>query len=311
MPAFSLRKWTILGLAAGVFAALAALPAPASAQVIALVNGSPITALDLSERHKLHRNSGKANITRKEVLEELVQYKLKLQIAQRANIDPTAAEVDRAFATIALRSGRSVSQFELALQQGGIDPARLKERVKADLAWQQYIQANAGNIAVRDADLVAAMTARGQNMQLKSIQYTMRQVIFVVRRNAPDNVKQARAKEAEGLRARVTSCDQVVELARGYPEVVIKEPVRRFSTDLGQAAQKLLESTPNGRMTPPEVTANGIEVVAICDRKEVPADVSSNRELRNELLGQRLQAYEKRILDKMRSTSIIQYIAEP
>lgn len=281
---------------------------PASAQVAALVNGDPITVLDVAERMKLHRSSGKPNISRREVLEELIEYKLKLQVAQRANIDPTAAEVNRAFAGMAQRSGRSAEQFEQVLRSGGVDPARLKARIKADLAWQQYVQQNSASVIVRDADLVAVMAARGQNLDMKSVQYTMQQVIFVVRRGAPDNVRQARLKEAESLRARLSSCNQVDSLAREYREVVIKPPVHRFSSDLPPALQKLLQTLPDGRMTPPEVTANGIEVVAVCERKEVPADISSNRELRNELLGQRLQAYEKKILDKMRQTSIIRIL---
>lgn len=303
------NRLTVLGFAIALTAASALLPA--RAQVAALINGEPITTLDISERQKLHRNSsGKKDITRREVLEELIEHKLKLQIAKRASIEPTNAEVERAFAGMATRSGRSPAQFEQALVQGGIDVTRLKARIKADMAWQQYVQANAGNIIVRDADLVAAMNARGQNMQLKSTQYTMRQVIFVVRRNAPDAQKIARAKEADGFRNRVMSCDQVPLLAREYNEVVVKPPVRRLSSDLSQQLQKLLETLPDGRMTPPEVTANGIEVVAICERREVPADISSNRELRNELLGKRLEAYEKRMLDKMRQTSIIQIISD-
>jgi peptidyl-prolyl cis-trans isomerase SurA len=309
MPNTAAFRLPLLGFAALTLAATAMLPAPARAQVAAIVNGDPITALDITERQKLHKGTGK-NVSRKDVLEELVEHKLKLQVASRANITPTDAEVTRAFASMAQRSGRTVSQFEQALQQGGIDASRLKARIKADLAWQQYVQANSGSVVVRDADLVAAMNARGQNMQLKSTQYTMRQVIFVVRRNAPDGLRASRLKEAESLRGRVSSCQQVQDLAREYSEIVVKEPVRRLSSDLAPALQKLLESLPDGRMTPPEVTVNGIEVVAICERREVPADISSNRELRNELLGKRLEAYEKRILDRMRRTSIIQIISD-
>lgn len=299
------RALCLLALAVAM---LAGPSRPASAQVAAIVNGDPITALDIAERMKLHRSSGKPNISRREVLEELIEYKLKLQVAQRANIDPTAAEVNRAFAGMAQRSGRSPDQFEQVLRAGGVDPTRLKARIKADLAWQEYVRQNSASVIVRDADLVAVMAARGQNMHLKSVQYTMQQVIFVVRRGAPGEVRQARLKEAESLRARISSCNQVESLAREYREVVIKPPVHRFSSDLPPNLQKLLQTLPDGRMTPPEVTANGIEVVAVCERKEVPADISSNRELRNELLGQRLQAYEKRILDKMRQTSIIRIL---
>ena len=305
----TLNRPTLFGLAALAFAVAMLNPAPVRAQVAAIVNGEPITVLDISERQKLHRGGGK-NVSRKDALEELIEFKLKLQIAQRASITPTDAEVNRAFASMAQRSGRTIAQFEQALAQSGVDVARLRARVKSDLAWQQYVQANASNIIVRDADLVAAMNARGQNMLLKSTQYTMRQVIFVVRRNASDGQKQARVKEAEAMRSRVTSCEQVPEVARQFTEVVTKPAIRRVSSDLAPALQKLLESLPDGRMTPPEVTANGIEIVAICDRREVPADISSNRDLRNELLGQRLQAYEKRILDKMRQTSIIQILKD-
>jgi len=302
----TIRRITALGCAAfALFALLSFSAAPAHAQVAAIVNGEPITVLDVTERMKLHKGSGK-NVSRKDALEELIEYKLKLQIAQRADITPTQSELDRAFVSMAQRSGRSSTQFEQALQQSGVDVGRLKERIKSDLAWQQYVQANSGNVIVRDADLVAAMQARGQDMHLKSTQYTMRQVIFVVRRNAPDSVRAARAKEAEQLRNLVTSCDQVPEMARQFNEVVVKPPVRRLSSDLSPTLQKLLQSLPDGRMAPPEATTNGIEIVAICDRREVPADISSNRELRNELLGKRLEAYEKRMLDKMRRTSIIQ-----
>ena len=68
--------------------------------------------------------------------------------------------------------------------------------------------------------------------------------------------RDARVKEAESLRARVTSCDQAVELAREYREVVVKNRVRRLSSDLAPNLQKLLESLPDGRMTPPEPTLN-------------------------------------------------------
>lgn len=283
---------------------VAVIPTTAHAQVAAIVNGEPITVLDITERQKLNKGAGK-NVSRKEALDELIEFKLKLQVAKRSNISPTDAEVDRALGTMAQRSGRSMQQFEQALSQSGVDISRLKARVRSDLAWQQYLQANAGNVIVRDADLVAAMNARGQNMHLKSTQYTMRQIIFVVRRNAPDAVRMQRAKEAESLRGRVSSCAQAPEVARQYNEVVVKEPIRRLSSDLNPALQKLLASTPDGGMTPPEPTVNGIEVVVICERREVPADISSNRDLRNELLGKRVEAYEKKILDQMRQTSII------
>ena len=94
---------------------------------------------------------------------------------------------------------------------------------------------------------------------------------------------------------------------REYREVVIKDPVVRVSTDLPTALQKLLAETSDGRLTPPEPTNAGFEVVAVCSRKEVIADVSGRKDFREQLLSQRLAAYEKELLGELRRKSIINY----
>jgi peptidyl-prolyl cis-trans isomerase SurA len=81
----------------------------------------------------------------------------------------------------------------------------------------------------------------------------------------------------------------------------------RISTDLPQRLRDLIEKTPDGRMTPPEPTASGIEVVAICARKETVADLNSRTEIREELLSRRVDAQEKKILDDLRRKAVIDY----
>jgi peptidyl-prolyl cis-trans isomerase SurA len=85
------------------------------------------------------------------------------------------------------------------------------------------------------------------------------------------------------------------------------EPVVRISTDLPERLQQLLESTSNGQLTPPEPTASGIEVVAICDRKSITVGVTARREIREQLMAKRVKAQEKQLLDRLRQQSIIEY----
>jgi hypothetical protein len=164
-----------------------------------------------------------------------------------------------------------------------------------------------GSFQVRDADVVAALLARGQPPTSKAIQYSMRQIVFVVPRGSPDSVRAARVREAEALRSKFSDCERDLYLAREYREVVVMDPVIRISTDLPQRLQQLLEKTPDGRMTPPEPTASGIEVVAVCDRKETVADLGSRNEIRDELLSRRIETQEKQILENCgaRQLSII------
>ena len=60
-------------------------------------------------------------------------------------------------------------------------------------------------------------------------------------------------------------------------------------------------------MTPPEPVAAGVEVVAICGRKETVADVGARREIRDQLLTNRIESQEKQVLDQLRRQSIIEY----
>lgn len=286
---------------------LTADPAPAQ-QIAAFVNGEPITALDVDQQTRIIEAFTRRRPSRKEALDELVDQKVKISQAKRLNIDISEADVDREFATMARRVGRSAADLTAAFGQSGINVASFRFKLRADLAWRDVLQKmSPGAFQVRDADVVAALVARGQQPTSKAVQYTMRQIVFVVPRGSTDAARAARLREAESLRAKFSDCERDLQLAREYREVVVKDPVIRISTDLPQRLRELLEKTEDGRMTPPEPTPSGIEVVAVCGRKDTVADLGSRNEIREQLLSQRVENQEKRILENLRRQAIIDY----
>ena len=282
---------------------------PAYAQnIVAFVNGEPITALDVEQRTRILEATTRKRPTRQEALEELVNDKVKLRQATRLDVDISDAAVDRALGSMARQGGRGTADLTAALKQAGIDVRAFKAKLRSDLAWREVLQRmSPGSFQVRDADVVAALLAKGQKPTAKALQYTMRQFVFVVPRGSPQGVSERRLKEAESLRAKFSDCDRDVQLAREYPEVVVRDPVIRISTDLPPRLQELIEKIPDGKMTPPEAVAAGVEVVAICGRKETVADVSARREIRDQLLTNRIESQEKQVLDQLRRQSIIEY----
>jgi peptidyl-prolyl cis-trans isomerase SurA len=284
-------------------------PVPAEAQsIVAFVNGEPITALDVEQRTRILEALTRKRPSRQETIEELVNDKVKLRQAARLDVEISDTAVDRAFVSMARQGGRGVSDLNAALKDAGIDQRAFKAKLRADLAWREVLQKMLpGSFQVRDADVVAALVAKGQKPTAKAMQYTMRQFVFVVRRGSPQSVTEKRLKEAESLRSKFSDCDRDIQLAREYQEVVVRDPVIRISTDLPQRLQELIEKTPDGKMTPPEAVAAGIEVVAVCGRKETVADVGARREIRDQLLTSRLESQEKQVLDQLRRQSIIEY----
>jgi hypothetical protein len=91
-----------------VFAAAVLLTVPLGAraqQVVALVNGEPITMLDVEHRSKFMQLSSKKPPQRKDVLDSLINEILEIKEAKRFSIEVPDAEVNKAYATVASRMG--------------------------------------------------------------------------------------------------------------------------------------------------------------------------------------------------------------
>jgi hypothetical protein len=126
-----------------------AVPATAQ-QIVALVNGEPITSLDVDNRTRLITAFSRRQPPRKEVVDELIDQKVKLRQAKRLDIDITDAMVERAFASIGSQSGRNSAQLAAALREAGIDPQSFKTKLRADLAWREVLkQMSPGTFQVR------------------------------------------------------------------------------------------------------------------------------------------------------------------
>jgi peptidyl-prolyl cis-trans isomerase SurA len=292
---------------AGLFFTLCflALPKPAAAQVAALVNNEPITAVDIAQRTRLHEVFNRKRPSRQEILDELINEKIKLATARKMNVDVSDSKVDSRISDMA--GPRGVSGFMAAIEKEGIERTRFRSRIRAEIAWREVLlQASPGTFQVRDADLVAILNAHGEKPVARGMQYTLQPIIFVVSRRAPDSAKAARLKEAEAFRSRVQGCEEAAAQARTIRETVVKPQIKKFSLDLGTQYRKLLDSTPDGKMTPAEITGAGMEVVMVCSRQEVMADISSRKEFRQELLNRRISEFEKEYLAKLRTQFVIQ-----
>src|SRR5690349_2978838 len=89
------RRRAVAGLAAAMFGMLLlAVPSPAAAQVAALVNGDPITNVDIAQRIKLAQMVDRKTMTRKEALDDLINDKIKLHTAAKMHIAISDKQVE-------------------------------------------------------------------------------------------------------------------------------------------------------------------------------------------------------------------------
>ncbi len=295
--------------AALAFAALTMLPPQAQAQqVVALVNGDPITSYDIDQRIKLTQLSTRKTPSRQEVIQELIDEYLKIQLLRRFSIEGMDGEVNSAFANMAQRMRMTPQQFTDVLAKGGVSAKTLKSKIKADITWSQVIRAKyQSSLQIAEKDVLAKLETDKVDDK-KAYDYTLRPILFVVPHGSPDQLRAARIKEAEALRARFVDCQTGVRLARGLRDVAVRPPVTRSSADLPPALRDLLEKTEIGRLTAPEPTAQGIEVFAVCGKKESAADNTlGKRKVRDELFTSQFQIYSQRFIKELRRQAMIEY----
>lgn len=303
------RMKTAAALICGAIGALLVAAQPAQAQIVAMVNGDAITALDVAQRTKLVQISTQKTPTRQEALEELIEDKLKVQIAKRYIAEVPKREIESAFASIARRAGMSADQFAKMVAASGVSVDSLKARIHADFVWTQIIrgkfraalQVGEGEVAVK------LQGVPNQKQEPTDYEYSLRPILLLVPRGAGASAIEARKREADNLRARFQSCNEGLRLAMGLPDVAVRETIRRLASDLGQQQRDALNNTPVGRLTPPDVSMQGVELFAVCDKKEAKGGESvAKREAREAVYQERYQALSKKYLKELRSQALIE-----
>jgi peptidyl-prolyl cis-trans isomerase SurA len=294
-------------LAATVLAFPAFTHSVSAQQVVARVNGDPITAVDIAQRSKLIQASTKTAPSQKQVLDELIDEQLKIQTARRYRIDIPDSEVESTLTGMASRMRASTEQFEKALTAAGISYPALRRKIKADLAWTNIVRGKfQSNLQVRDIDVQAAIQGKQQDKNAPSFEYTLRPILLIVGRGGNEGSLEARRREAEGLRSRFQNCDDGIRLARGLRDVAVKDQITKTSGDLPANLRSLLDGMQVGRLTPPDVTAQGIEVFALCNKRETKGDTGAERDAREQLFGQKYEEQGKKYLRDLRRSATIE-----
>ncbi|HET7022317.1 MAG TPA: SurA N-terminal domain-containing protein [Xanthobacteraceae bacterium] len=291
-------------LAVGVSALGAAAHAQ---QIVVIVNGEPITALDIDQRSKLTQLSTHKAPTRQEVLDELINEKLKVREAKKFGLEISSSEIDSAYATMAGRMRLTADQLTEQLAKSGIHVTTLKARIKADLTWPQLVRGRySSSLQIGDKDILTAMDSKSSDAV--GYDYTLRPILFLVPTGSAEAFVEGRKREAEALRNRFQDCDTGIAFARALKDVAVRDQVIRSSADIPAELRKVLEGIEVGRLTAPEVTKFGVEMFAICAKKESAADNSPvRRQVRESIMAQRYEERSKAYLQELRRGAMLEY----
>jgi peptidyl-prolyl cis-trans isomerase SurA len=296
-------------VASAALAVAVAVPTAAFAQVVVIANGSPITAYDIEQRTKLITTSTHKAPTRQEVIQDLIDDRIKITKAKSYGFEVPDAEVDQAFANMAKNQQLSPQQFTQVIERAGISPTTIKARVRAELTWSQLVRGRySASLEIGEAEVTKALSERNDSQgDVAGYIYTLYPVMILVPSGSSAAVMEAKRREAENLRGRFVSCNEGLAFSRALRDVAVREPISRSSADLTPQLREVLGSIQVGHLTTPEPTAQGLQMFALCDKKESKTDSPLKREVRQELYSKRFEIESKRFLDEIRKSAMIEY----
>jgi len=289
-------------------------PASAASKIRVVVNGEPITTNEIAERARLLRLTSRTSAASVEraATEELIEDKLKLQEAKRVGIKASDGQVDAAFASIAGRLKISPATLAQGLSQQGISAKNLKERLRVQIIWQQLVVGRfQRTVSISDSQIVDALAkktdagkaaAKGDG---KTVEYTLQQVVLVIPKAGGS--ESARMREAEGLRSRITSCDQLVEAVKPMNEALVKNLGKRTEDELPEQFRGLLGGVEVGRLAKPMRTPIGVEMIAVCGKRDLSGDFEVRSKVEDELRAQEGEVFARRYINDLRRIAVIDY----
>jgi peptidyl-prolyl cis-trans isomerase SurA len=270
------------------------------------VNGVSITDQQINSRAGLMRLEGRgaSNSARTTMAtDELIEEALKLAEAERLGVSVSESQVASAISTVAQNMRLSVSNLDSILQDNGVNPSTLRDRMRASIAWQGVVQ-QAVTPRIQFSEIELDMRAAEQVQETTSFDYILKEVLFVIPRNGGTNA-QRRTAEANQYRTRFTGCDTAVQNVLSFQDAAVRDIGRRHATQLPEAVATELASLSVGQISRPRVVENGVSMYAICEKASARDLTFIKQDIRQEVGNEQLQAEAATYLERLKTTAAI------
>ena len=280
--------------------------------IVALVNDEPITNYDVTQRMRLLKVTARKEPSaalRKQVIEDLVSERIQTQEATKNGVVVSDDQVNQVLDRVASSNKMNRDQLVSSLAQLGVNSSTMKEQIRSRLAWRSVVQRKfRGQVSVNASQVDEALSeeqpAEGKK---KSTEFQLQRVRLELPESPDQRTIANRFIEAEQLRKRVTSCNNIEQVAGRLRRTSVKSVGRKTAQQLVQPTRAILLATEDGRLTPPTITSSGIELYAVCARRAVARNDEQRKEVRTKLISQEYNILARRHLRDLRQDAFVEY----
>ena len=280
--------------------------------IVALVNDEPITNYDVTQRMRLLKVTARKEPSaalRKQVIEDLISERVQVQEATKSGVVVSDDQVNQVLDRVAASNNLKRDQLIASLGQLGVNPSTMKEQIRSRLAWRSVVQRKfRGQVSVNASQVDEALSEeKPEGAKKKSTEFQLQRVRLELPETPDQRTIANRFVEAEQLRKRVTSCNNIEQVVGRLRRTSVKSVGRKTAQQLLQPTRAILLATEDGRLTPPTITSSGIELYAVCTRRSVERNDEQRREVRTKLISQEYNILARRHLRDLRQDAFVEY----
>jgi peptidyl-prolyl cis-trans isomerase SurA len=280
------------------------------ASIKILVNDAPISDYDVDQRERflaITTQQEPSPALKKQATDMLIDELLQMQAGKKEGVTPDEDDVRTVLSEMAQKNSLDVEGLTNALARAGVNIKTLKDRIRAQIVWQETVRRKfRRDVNIVDADVTAALSESGEQGSGGEAESTLqlRQVKYELPAGADQRTIAAKLAAAENMRARFTSC---ADLASGVSGASVKTLQDQKPASLAQPARLLVMNAKVGQMTPPTVSTAAVEVYAVCGKRSFRGDDKVRLETQRKLMNQEMGLRAERLLRDLRADAFIEY----
>jgi len=281
-------------------------------RIVVLVNDAPISAYDIEQRERflaVTTREKPSPALKKKATDMLIDERLKMQQGKKLGITADPSDVTTVLESMGKKNNMAIEGLTSALAQMGVNIKTLRDQVKTQIVWRSVVQRKfRQDVLIGDAEIDEALGSEANEeggSAPKPAMLQLRQVKFALA-SGSDNVVARRLAEAEALRARFSSCANVIELTKGISGASVGSLQDQSISALAQPARTLVMHAKVGQMTPPVISASAVELYAVCGKRAAQDD-PKRKAAKNQLMQQELALRSERLLRDLRQDAFIEY----
>src|SRR5690606_37511370 len=203
----------------------------------------------------------------------------------------------------------STEKLKARLGQGGVQFKTLSRQIEAQLAWNGVVrQRFAKQVKVDQKDVDRKFEQVKDNPPGKTQRFfQIQQIILPYDKGASRELVYSRLVEAQQLQKNFKGCASIKSAARGIFDVRIRNIGDVPQEAVPEKLRQMMKEMGPGKLTPPNATPSGVELIAYCGNKVIKPDPLTREEVEGGLIEQQFSLHAQRYLRDLKRDSLVEY----